>query len=201
MIVKYDDFSIMAHVPHKCGISSVINYLAWPYLQGTGSNKKETVKSLSRLDKVDYRETLSIINETNAYKIALVRDPVSRVSSVWSDRVLKKNKDKLSTTSWEYFITNFARLRDSCPDISMHSRPYTEYIDTDLSKYDLIVNSKEIDNVLIPWLNQKLKCKIIPSRRNVSLSLRVKHKLKPSEIEFIKDYYKRDYEIFSKYIT
>jgi hypothetical protein len=199
MIVKYENFNIMAHVPHKCGISSVINYLAWPYQQGTASNKKEVVKRLSKIGKVEYKETLSLIDKTDALKIAVVRDPVSRVSSVWSDRVLKKNKDGLENKSWQYFIDNFTNIRKDFPDIRLHSRPYTEYIDHDLTKYDLIINSEHIDTVLIPWLNDKLKCEITPNRRNVSKSLRSGHKSSDDDVKMIKEYYKKDYEIFSKY--
>ena len=80
------------------------------------------------------------------HKICIVRDPVSRFISGYSNRVLFHND--ISPVDFNVFVDNFDHWRRINPSINFHFRPQVYFIGTDPSYYTKIFWTREVPKAI-----------------------------------------------------
>lgn len=200
MIVNIKDTIIEVNVAHKCGVSTSMAIVACAFTTTEEDrlklNKKRSTFFIG--DNFIHNSTYFVFDK-NIYsdiKIAIVRNPIKRIRSIWSDRIKKKNKPGLEDTSFEYFYNNFYALH-KCEDIRKHSQPQISYIGVNSNYYDHIFDISE--------LNTKYK-QLIEDLSNVEIPDIFANNSDYSDFNVTKEQYKYfrhvyslDYHYYGKY--
>jgi hypothetical protein len=193
MIVNYNGTMVEINVALKCGITSVTSILAYPFCN----------KVLSKSKSRKILEPYSVHSSPYFYKnkeklpidikIAIVRDPIKRIKSIWGDRIKRRNKPNLDDTSFEYFFRNFWPLH-ACPDIRKHSQTQVTFIGVNANYYDHIFD--------ISLINTKFK-NIIEKISNTAIvdiainkSNKSNFKLTRKQFDFFKHVYSLDFDYY-----
>ena len=130
-------------------------------------------------------------------RIAIVRDPVDRIVSVYRDRIVKKNRADLS---WEQFIKDFDSIRRDNEDIHNHSHPQTDHLGMDSTLYSRIYDISEIHR-----FTQYVVCELCLSKTYRTHRRKRVHADVPMpqvtdrDRDFIGEYYKEDYAVYGDY--
>lgn len=195
MIAEINGKWIMAHVPHKCGKSTVMNFLGFA-VTGQVVTKKQVRKRMG--DRLIHNHDSWPYYQSNPlpmdFCFAVVRDPVERAQSVWSDRVLAKRKIAVKDRSWDYFAEHFETFLEH-PDIREHSQHQHQYMNPDLSFYDRIYCTDRLNTDLRQDLTELLDVEFPPIRANRSRSTAYPP-VTESQRVFFEQYYRKDYELF-----
>lgn len=196
MIVNYNGTMVEVNVALKCGITSVTSILAYPFCNEV-LNKSKSRKILKPYSvhpsSYFYKNTKQLPIDI---KIAVVRDPIKRIKSIWGDRIKKKNKPNLDDTSFEYFFHNFWPLH-ACPDIRKHSQTQVTFIGVDANYYDHIfdislVNTK-FKNVIEEASGAAIPS-VVGNKSNES-----DFKLTREQFDFFKHVYSLDFNYYGTY--
>lgn len=203
-IVYYRDKKLSVCAAHKCGSTSIIQYLGESLKLHYNYENIKTTKSRTYIKKffIDLNywkipETWKDIEDCDI-KIVVVRDPVERLISVYNDRIIKRNRDNLQTKikNFDYFVCNLNDLREESRHLYNHSQPQVEYIGTNTDRFTHIIKTDELANIFptilgIPTTKIFHLKKTTKKFPDIILSTQIKNK--------IYEYYKEDYLIWSSY--
>lgn len=143
-----------------------------------------------------------------AFKFCVVRNPVKRLLSCYSNRVLyhndlKHNIDELKSLklsvkpSLDEFVDQFQQYFEISPSIYHHARPMCAYLSRESSFYHKIYDISEIDGKLMVDLSNLCGVSIprIPKLQAVGIKINVDD-LTNSQISKIKKFYHDDYKFY-----
>lgn len=189
----------------KCGSTTITQYLGYPLIGKF--DKRSARKSL--LEEGLWKEyniqdlTESILKQY-PIRIAVVRDPVDRLFSAYKDRVQFRNKGDLKDTinTFSKFIYNIDYARED-ENIKIHTDTQCNQIGSDPSIYTKVINSNNIDDILLPIISKVSRYYSIPLAIRKATVRKTQEKPvfenKKKELEIIKEMYKEDYEVWGKY--
>ena len=149
-------------------------------------------------------------------KICVIRDPIKRLISAYTNRVLHHNelaewrlKDygldcKLANPNFFQFIENYELYFEKVRSIKHHTRPMHDFIGEDPSFYDRIYNLNNIDD-FSEFIEKKYNIKYqIPRRQTGGGEYSINIDIIKQESRQIYDKLKaitaKDYEIFSDFL-
>jgi len=170
MIVEVNNIIYQIVVPQKSGISTVVNWLAYPTWGQTGTKTQarehlgDRLIHIGDVDELEWAEQQGIKPDV---KIAVVRDPLDRAYSVWRDRVVKKQRHDWNDSSFEAYIDRLEDL-DPSSDVGRHSRPQVEWLTEDWEQYDFTVATQDLEQRLKRYLDPLLKTELPVIRANHS---------------------------------
>lgn len=185
---------IEVHCPQKCGSTSMHTILRESVIL---SHSSPTYRG-------NYWKRKAPASLIIKNKIRIIRDPVSRLKSVFSDRVLKKNRDgsRDEIKDWNDFVLNLETYRKQFPDIGQHTRPQIgpntpEDFD---SYYDQIFLMSEMSTKFINYINNLAEIKMLPIHKKASGTENRNIVVTKKHLEIIQNYYKDDYRVIGKYL-
>jgi hypothetical protein len=100
--------TVSLHAANKCGISTVQSYLGYPFWNDLrGRNGKRELKDKGLW--FDREQTKRYTAPPADHRAAVIRDPIKRMTSIYTDRVVRKNRERCNEeiTSWEIFVNEF----------------------------------------------------------------------------------------------
>jgi hypothetical protein len=124
------------------------------------------------------------------YKFTIIRDPVERLKSAFTNRVLFYNFTKQKT--WDEFVEKWPSVHHS--DISHHTRPICSWLGRNPSAYTHVFTLDQMDEVaeLLSTISGK---KIATMKRQDGGSEHKKYiRVTEKHLKKIQDYYKDDYK-------
>jgi hypothetical protein len=201
MIVKVKDVILAVVVPQKCGISTVTNILAY-HLTNQSVSKTKCRRTLSRAQclinpgQLEEQFYIKWANPKPDYVFAVVRDPIQRLLSAYRDRVYTKNIDQFDNPTWEWFCNNFKDIVFANTDVGRHCRPQTEWFGKNVSLYDQVFYTKDINTKLKPIVENITGISIPDLYSNASQHVELN--ISDQQVNFFKNYYKWDYEFISQ---
>lgn len=149
-----------------------------------------------------------------AWKVAVVRDPVDRMVSLWSDKVrvgkvLDEGMIELSAEDLAKGLTyrpdvdRFARFSDRYHAISRHvrkhSHQYLFHLGTDPAYFDKLYNIKDLDQ-LAADLADRVETVPVIAKMNRRKGSATTDDLSPQAVAAVRQVYARDIEIFKKWL-
>jgi hypothetical protein len=190
------------HTP-KCGSRTIVS---WAVLikEPELIEKQPTWFEESRR-YVEYREIQKKLNPVSykdfSIKFCVVRDPVDRFISMYTNRVLFHQTIKNFDCSIGVgeFIECFDDMIDTInfEGIKRHSLPLTHYLGTDATFYTHIFNINELDKLKIlieETYDVKLPNLHLQKSGNIQKPI-----LTQEQTNWVKNKYKKDYEIYGKW--
>jgi hypothetical protein len=200
VVVYPNNKVVQVKCPNKSGISTVTDILCYPFFnefRARGGRKELIRKGVYFTEKP--KNTTDFQPDV---KIAVIRDPVSRMASCYADRVLRKNRDfsRDAIPSWDYFISNLEKIMEEFPDIRHHAAKQTNWLGTDTNYYDYIFNthqlSKEFTNVISNISETKIPN---TSHRKSSRGLSKSFEITNHHKKLIKDLFPEEYTYWKNY--
>ena len=174
------DTTIAYHPTPKCACSSVkamLNYAKY----------KTSYEDFEELHKL-YLTRKFVPFEKACFKFCIVRDPVDRFISGYSNRVLF-HKD-IEPVSFDEFVRNFD-LYFKNPMINHHFLPQVYYIGKNPNYYSKIFNIKDMAEV--PKALAEMVGFEIPNFKEQTGGSDKKPTPSKEQVDFIRDFYKEDY--------
>lgn len=195
VVVKFPNSKVVSvSVMNKCGTSTTFGTLGYPRLG-------KIVRNISRYlrPENEYWEANKDCPFDIDVHVAIVRDPVDRMFSVYKQRILSRNWENIKddVTSWDYFVTDFVRIKNQYKDIEIHTIPQVDRHGNDPSKFDFIFNTNELIEKFIPKMSE-ISGTIIPAihmkkTNNPPIEITDNHRL------LIKGYFEDDYKYWGNY--
>lgn len=168
---------------------------------GTYPELRKTVmefQSNKKLSSLSINEWKEITTEKPLYTICIVRDPIKRFISAYTNRVLfhENLKDK---PDFNTFVNNFEHYYNTNGNIKTHFQPQVDFIGKDESQYTHIFNTADFEKVFTffekvyrhPFPRFKLQSGGAEYKKDIKLTN--KHK------NFIKDFYIEDYQFLENH--
>lgn len=190
---------VTLHANNKCGISTVQSYLGYPFFfDMRGRNGKGDLIEKGLWFNKDMGKNFTA--PVSDYRAAVVRDPVKRMTSIYTDRVLRKNREncKEEITSWEIFVNELPKWQKKYKDILIHSMIQSDVL-SDIASYEKIFTTNQLSTDVRQWVSEHAGVVIPPHKgkdgRGASESILVTEQQK----ELIKNYYAKDYEVLGNY--
>lgn len=188
----------------KCGktsVKSVMSEIGKP----NNSFKNYGAKQFNMIDRHHAK---------HAYRFTVIRDPLSRLISAYSDRVADRDDIKRSIVSRalckplglnpsptiEEFVLNLPKYAAINDRIYRHVIPQVNYVGKDNTYYDAIYKIQDIP-VLVDDIGDMLSLKLDARTRNSSKKKATIDQLSTEAIEFAKEYYADDYDILGQYLV
>jgi len=196
---------IMVAPSLKCGSTTIIQYLGYPYIGKF--DKRSARKDLFEeglWKEYNVKDLTEDILKQYPIRIAIVRDPVDRLFSAYKDRIQLRNKGDLRDTldTFSKFIYNIDYARED-ENIKIHTDTQCSQIGSNPSIYTKVINSNNIDDVLLPIISKVSRYSDIPlAMRKVTVRKTQEKPVfenKKKELKMIKEMYKEDYEVWGKY--
>lgn len=112
---------------------------------------------------ISVRDVVDINNngfkKVDSKTIAIKRDPIERFKSCYTDKIIRENEN----IELDYFIDNFESVLNNHEKLHSNSKvkmgylkyhflPQTYHLGNDKSYFDLIIDTKDINNILKPIL-------------------------------------------------
>ena len=151
------------------------------------------------------------IHKKDLFKFAVIRDPVQRLLSCYSNRVVfhkELEESKVGSHLPEYcpynpdlnyFVKYLGEYRACSASINHHTEPMVSFLGTDVHYYDRIYMMSELDK-LRDELCQKLKQDVVFPRLQTG-GVKIDESTVPDElIDKIREYYCQDYRVFDHYL-
>lgn len=129
------------------------------------------------------------------FKFCLVRDPVERFVSGYSNRVLYHKQ--IPFIEFEEFVDNFDHFYHRYGTIKHHFLPQSHFIGNNPEYYDKVYDINNIGD-LLKQLQDFLNIENIKSHRLQTGGSDRKPTPTPEQIRWIKERYKKDYEFLEK---
>lgn len=186
----------------KAGSTSIIHNLGYPLI-GRFKHRKDRdgVFKLGFWKEYDIHELNKAIIEQHSVRVAVVRDPLDRLISCYKDRVLLRNKEGISDKidSFSDFLENLDELRSSKDHIYTHTQTQCFHIGKNPDLYTHVVNSKQINEILVPIIETVSGHKNIPRLQEKNTN-KIDHvDVTPKDIERTRKIYKEDYDVWGRY--
>lgn len=193
---------VSLHAGNKCGISTVQSYLGYPYFGDMrGRNGKADLKNKGLW--YDLEQTKKSTAPIPDFRAAVIRDPISRMTSIYTDRVCRKNRENClkDINSWDIFVTNFRIWQEKYKDIRIHSLLQSDMLLEDLTKYDNIFTTSQLGKEVREWLENIVEMKIPRHRGKDGKGASEAITVTSEQENLIKEYFAKDYEIFKNYFV
>jgi hypothetical protein len=156
----------------------------------------------------------STTHENGFTRVAIVRDPLDRFTSLYRNRVLRKHGaaspywNKIVehglpyTPSLEFFVNEFEAYASLSKDIAHHSRPQIDFLGTSAAWYDHVFSFQDV-NQLEKFLTNRIgEPQTLPHEQGSSKysnSEIAKKNLPRGSKRRIKKLFKDDYEVFGRF--
>lgn len=189
------------HAP-KCASRTILGWLAIINNENVLSANKDWFDE-ARNDDYGHISS-SILKKTLSQSLGkpsfcVIRNPIERFLSAFADRVLKVKLESF----WEIknvsnFIENFDYFCSKYPVLHHHIKPQWTFYGKDRNLISNHFRFSELNSVkefLQDFFLKKLPHLHLQSSVNIE-----KPVLKDSEVKFLKEYYKADYEIYGQYM-
>lgn len=147
---------ILVSVANKCGSSTCITIMGYPFL-GQFRYRKDT-KQLHRNNwqVTSISKMQSEVIKSYPVRVAIIRDPIERFVSCYKDRVCQRNKDNTRSKipNFSYFLNNINVIRQESRDIKKHTESLVFSYGSDANLYTHIINTKNINTEFIPLIEK-----------------------------------------------
>jgi len=201
LVTFNNENKILVTVANKCGSSSVITILGYPFL-GSFKFRKDTRKiptknwASSQIVKLSKDQIFSFTT-----RVAIIRDPVERFVSAYKDRVLQRNKDHIKQTvkSFTQFVNEYESIILNYRDIRNHTRSLITSYGSDPSIYTEIILTKNIGDKFIPLVENVSLTENIPNVFYKNSFAVESFNIRKDEVDKIKNLYKEDYRVYGNY--
>jgi len=196
VVVKFPNNKVVSvSVMNKCGTSTVFATLGYPRIQ-------TTIRNISRelRPRNEYWESNNDCPYNIDYNIAIVRDPVDRMYSVYKQRILSRNWENIKddVISWDMYVRDFPRIKNQYKDIEIHTIPQVDRHGTDPSKFDFIYNTTELGSEFIPRIS-KISNVDIPTTIHFKKTRDPQEDIIDEHRQLIKEYFADDYKYWGNY--
>ena len=184
MIFKIKNNTCHYYPTPKCGCTST-KIMIWKALGGKINNEEEIHVKFP---------TKTFFKIPSSVKFAIVRDPVERFVSAYSNKII--HHKVIPYIEFEQFIKNFDNYYNNNVHIHHHFRPQIDFIGTQPEYFNKIFYLNEMGKVAL-FLSNLFNKEIEIERRQTGGT---NSKPIPTEkqIQFIKNLYKNDYEFLNK---
>ena len=149
----------------------------------------------------------------NCIRFTVVRDPIERLISAYADRVADRDDIRRSSISvllcrllglnphptLEEFALNLHKYYLINDRIYRHVIPQIRYIGKDPSFFDRIFSIRQMDKVVEYLSGITGKEILVVKHKNASIARFTAEDLSPLAKERLRDFYRKDYEIYGKY--
>lgn len=163
-ITYKNDNKILVSVANKCGSSTCITIMGYPFL-GEFRYRKDT-KQLPRNNwhVTSLNKMQTEVIKSYPVRVAIIRDPIERFVSCYKDRVCQRNKDNMRSQipNFSYFLKNIDVIKQKSRDIRNHTKPLVSSYGIDTGLYTHIINTKNINTEFIPLIEKISECTDIP---------------------------------------
>jgi hypothetical protein len=146
------------------------------------------------------------------HRVAVVRDPIQRALSCYSNRVVQHGElseriagERLKGSGLpcdpdlSTFVMNIARYSDLVAEIGHHAVPMVEFLGSDASYYHRIYRMSELDQFVADVserAGRPMGLEVMQrSRREAK-----RETLSAAETEHLRAYYTRDYQVYGDYL-
>jgi len=189
------------HAP-KCASRTI---LAWLTLSEYPKLLQEQPALFDPFCLGDYPQFSRIIPEIPLCEVkerkafCIVRDPVERFISAYSDRVLRYKREEFTAfPEISSLINNLDKL-ESFPVLAHHLRPMRSFYGDDLDRYHRVFSFNDLGSVK-RYLEQSLSA-TLPELKLQSCERLEKPVLSSNETSFLRDFYAEDYRIYANFLT
>ena len=194
---------IAYYVSTKCGSRTICG---WGNIMHDPTIYEKHPEMFEGSRREDYRYLRSIlpdydINQTQNAEVRLcvVRDPIERFVSAFTNRVLYHKKVRKEITISEYIKSmDLPENAELYSDINSHTRALVVLLEKDPAKFTHIFNIKQLSEVKV--LFERISGIPLPDLHLQQSGDYKKPFLTDGEIQFIKSRYKEDYDIYGKWM-
>lgn len=186
----------------KCGKTSVKSLMA-EIGRPNDSFNNYGAKVFNPIDRYRARDS---------YRFTVVREPLARLVSCYSDRVADRDDIRRSSLSvalckplrlnptpcLEEFVLNLRKYALINDRIYRHVIPQVRYVGTNADYYDAIYKIQDIPK-LAAVLNSKLNLSLKTRQRNSSVKRFSVKDLSVEASEYAREYYRNDFDILGDY--
>jgi len=200
-VIYPNEKTVSLHAGNKCGISTVQSYLGYPYWKDMrGRNGKRELKDKGLW--FDREQTKRYTAPPADHRAAVIRDPISRMTSIYTDRVCRKNRENClqDITSWDIFVKEFPKWQEQYKDIKTHSLLQTEML-LDISEYEEIFTTKQLGKEVREWLGNIVGMNIPPHRGKDGKGASEAIVVTTEQEKIIREYFVEDYKMFGNYFS
>ena len=200
LITYKNNNKLCVSVANKCGSSSCISIMGFPFL-GNFKYRKDT----NQINRKNWK-IVSLQKNTNnlsqyPIRVAIVRDPVERFISCYKDRVVQRNKDNVKdiVLDFSYFVNNIEVIRTKYRDICRHTEPQVKSYGLNPKIFTHIINTQNINDQFIPLIEEVSYTQNIPivyHKNSFAVSKIIPTK---EERQKIKKFYDIDYKFFGEF--
>ena len=178
----------------KCGKCTIASIVCYPY-RGKHKHINNPARLLERHGRIELTE-----EHDPDYRIAVVRDPVSRLCSAYLDRIVTQNCENLQKriSSWSQFLAKLERLQNTSRDIAIHTLPQIRRLGADAGVYDRVFTTQQLSREFLEYLEQIGGYKIPPIKMNATphtLAVSVT----PRDRQRIRELYAEDYSAYGEW--
>jgi len=188
----------------KCASSTALHAAYYPLLKMVEHGRNKILAQALTFDPLSMKVT------DFPHRIAIIRNPVDRLFSVYVNHYLKKienQKFRLSNPKIKTFldfVINLEYIKSNLEDIYWHTMPIYLALDYHTTTdYTRILDSKNINTEFIPLIKEisGVDVPLIHANTTPKKEKKCNNIYKEKAVPLIKEIYKKDYEEYGKYFT